>query len=113
MNRFITFVVADEQATASILINVTQIAELGDLWDSDTLKSVAETLDSASNDANVGEIKGNRMYYDNDYMVQRGSGYVSTLRMFSTRTVTGECTNSQNVSSSRPTCRMLSVDISS
>lgn len=55
------------------------------------------------------------MFYANDYMVstdtsredsdpnypsqvQRGEGYVTTLRMFSSRTQNTECVNSQNVS---------------
>jgi len=55
------------------------------------------------------------MFYANDYMVgdqgsqchhsgfltwfqiHRGSGYVSTLKMYSTRTKNTECLNSQNV----------------
>jgi hypothetical protein len=65
-------------------------------------------------DANSGSFDGNRMFFDNDYMVReggttsrdqlisspqvhRGPGYVSTLKMLSTRTFTSECLNSQNV----------------
>ncbi|KAG6902878.1 hypothetical protein C0995_010047 [Termitomyces sp. Mi166 len=47
-------------------------------------------------DANAGALQGNRMFYANDYMVQRGNGYVTTLRMYSNRTQNTECTNSQN-----------------
>jgi len=36
------------------------------------------------------------MFYANDYMVHRGSNYVSTLKMYSNRTRNTECTNSQN-----------------
>ncbi|KAG5716027.1 Chondroitinase-AC, partial [Termitomyces sp. T112] len=36
------------------------------------------------------------MFYANDYTVQRGNGYVTTLRMYSNRTQNTECTNSQN-----------------
>lgn len=36
------------------------------------------------------------MFYANDYMVHRGSNYVSTLKMYSNRTINTECTNSQN-----------------
>ena len=66
-------------------------------------------------DANAGQLNGTRHYYSNDYMarsgnylivvytdvyfqVRRGPGYVSTLKMYSTRTRNSECTNSQNVS---------------
>ncbi|KAI0662798.1 galactose mutarotase-like protein [Cubamyces menziesii] len=96
LNRFISFPVVDDQATGSIKINISQIQELGQLWDSDVLQSVYQSLAEPSNDANAGPINGNRMFYANDYMVQRGSGYVTTLKMYSNRTKNGECTNSQN-----------------
>ncbi|KAH9898428.1 galactose mutarotase-like protein [Cubamyces lactineus] len=96
LNRFISFPVVDDQATGSIKINISQIQDLGQLWDSDVLQSVYQSLAEPSNDANAGTISGNRMFYANDYMVQRGSGYVTTLKMYSTRTKNGECTNSQN-----------------
>ncbi|KAH9935095.1 polysaccharide lyase family 8 protein [Epithele typhae] len=98
--RMITFAVADEQATSSILINTTLLGELGQLWDSDIISSAAIQLTSDTDDANVGFVKGNRMFYNNDYMVHRGDAYVSTLRMFSSRTANTECTNNQNVGSS-------------
>ncbi|KAI0365220.1 galactose mutarotase-like protein [Pilatotrama ljubarskyi] len=96
LNRFISFPVVDNQATASININITEIQELGKLWNSSVLQSVSQSLARPSKDANAGNITGNRMFYANDYMVQRGSGYVTTLKMYSTRTKNGECTNSQN-----------------
>jgi len=37
------------------------------------------------------------MFYTNDYMIQRGQGYVTTIRMYSNRTKNTECLNSQNV----------------
>ena len=58
------------RATGSIKINISQIEELGTLWDSDTLQSVYQSLVSSSEDANAGQIQGNRMFYDNDYMVR-------------------------------------------
>ncbi|EIW64697.1 galactose mutarotase-like protein [Trametes versicolor FP-101664 SS1] len=96
LNRFISFPVSDQQATGSININVTEIQELGELWDSDILQTVSQSLAQGSKDANAGSIVGNRMFYANDYMVQRGPGYVSTLRMYSKRTLNGECTNAEN-----------------
>ncbi|EJF60682.1 polysaccharide lyase family 8 protein [Dichomitus squalens LYAD-421 SS1] len=94
--RFITFPVSDNQATASLKINISQIQELGNLWGSETIQSVYNSLAVNSWTANSGDIIGNRMFYDNDYMVQRGRGYVSTLRMYSARTSNTECVNSQN-----------------
>ncbi|KAI8995602.1 galactose mutarotase-like protein [Trametes punicea] len=96
LNRFISFPVVDDQATGSIKINISQIDQLGELWDSNVLESVYQSLAESTDDANAGKIIGNRMFYANDYMVQRGPGYVTTLKMYSTRTKNGECTNSQN-----------------
>ena len=56
------------RATGSININISQIQELGDLWDSDALEDVYESLASGSDDANAGDIVGNRMFFANDYM---------------------------------------------
>ena len=50
-------------------MNVSMIGELGQLWGSEKLQNIASGLESSSTDANVGEIKGNRMFYANDYMV--------------------------------------------
>ncbi|KAH9935151.1 polysaccharide lyase family 8 protein [Epithele typhae] len=94
--RMISFAVSDGETTASISINTTLLGELGQLWGSDVISSAATQLTSSAKDANVGSLKGNRMFYNNDYMVQRGSGYVSTLRMYSSRTLNTECTNDQN-----------------
>ncbi|TFK57256.1 polysaccharide lyase family 8 protein [Heliocybe sulcata] len=94
--RFISFPVADSQATASINLNLSQILELGQAWDSSILQNVANSLSHNTSDANAGKLYGNRMFYNNDYMVHRGLGYVTTLKMFSTRSKNTECTNSQN-----------------
>ncbi|EKM61018.1 polysaccharide lyase family 8 protein [Phanerochaete carnosa HHB-10118-sp] len=96
LGRFISFPVADQQATGSININITEVQQLGEEWDSDTLITVYGRLASPSNDANVGELTGNRMFFANDYMVQRGSGYVTTVKMYSNRTKNSECLNDQN-----------------
>ncbi|KAI0724522.1 polysaccharide lyase family 8 protein [Cerioporus squamosus] len=96
LNRMISFAVADDQATGSIQVNVSRIQQLGDEWNSDKLKSVGESLSESSSSANSGNLVGNRMFYANDYMVQRGPGYVSSLKMYSSRTLNTECTNSQN-----------------
>ncbi|KAF9531953.1 polysaccharide lyase family 8 protein [Crepidotus variabilis] len=94
--RFISFPAIDGQATANIKLNLSEILELGKLWSSDTLTNFATTLDHVDTTANAGNLLGNRMFYTNDYMVHRGSNYVTTLKMFSSRTKNTECTNSQN-----------------
>ncbi|KAI0757018.1 galactose mutarotase-like protein [Daedaleopsis nitida] len=96
LNRFITFPVADDQATGSIHINIDRVKQLGDLWGSQTLQSAFASLNGSGSDANSGNLTGNRMFYTNDYMVQRGGGYVTTLKMFSSRTPNSECINDQN-----------------
>ncbi|TCD71496.1 hypothetical protein EIP91_008877 [Steccherinum ochraceum] len=96
LGRFISFPVADDQATGSIKINITQIQDLGDAWNSDVLKSAYANLSKNTTDANVGTLAGNRMFFDNDYMVQRGPGYVTSVRMYSNRTKNTECLNNQN-----------------
>ena len=92
----ISFPVADNQPTASISTNLTQVQQLGNSWNSATLKAFASSLSAPPSNANAGSLTGNRMFYANDYMVHRGSSYVTTLRMFSTRTLSTECRNSQN-----------------
>ncbi|KAH9910837.1 polysaccharide lyase family 8 protein [Epithele typhae] len=96
LGRMLTFTVKDEQASAGLLINTTWINELGQFWNSDALNGAFSALSANTTDANVGGVKGNRMFYANDYMVHRGPGYVSTLRMYSSRTLNTECLNNQN-----------------
>ncbi|KAH8988956.1 polysaccharide lyase family 8 protein [Lactarius akahatsu] len=94
--RFISFPVIDAQATGSLNLNLSEILQLGELWGSNTMIEVYNNLVKPTQDANSGRIIGNRMFYNNDYMVQRGKGYVSTLKMYSTRTKNTECVNLQN-----------------
>ncbi|KAG6857590.1 hypothetical protein H0H87_000189 [Tephrocybe sp. NHM501043] len=96
LGRFISFPVIDDQATGSIQINLTQVLELGDQWSSDPLNNFAKSLSGKVKNANAGNLQGNRMFFTNDYMVHRGDNYVTTLKMFSTRSKNTECTNSQN-----------------
>lgn len=96
LGRFISFAVADEQATASININLTQVEVLGELWSSSNLTTFAQQLSKNTTNANAGFLKGNRMFFANDYMVHRGENYVSTLKMYSSRTRNSECLNTQN-----------------
>ena len=43
------------------------------MWNSDAIidlgNTLGNTLNSSWDDANVGDIRGNRMFYTNDYMV--------------------------------------------
>ncbi|TFK41123.1 polysaccharide lyase family 8 protein [Crucibulum laeve] len=87
LGRIISLPTVDNQATANLKTNLTQIQVLGQLWDSAEILNVFNTLSLQTEDANVGPLQGNRMFYTNDYMVHRGNGY---------RTQNTECTNSQN-----------------
>ncbi|KAF9563105.1 polysaccharide lyase family 8 protein [Agrocybe pediades] len=96
LGRFISFPVVDNQATGSIHLNLTEIGQLGQQWGSETLINFSNSLSANVSTANAGNLVGNRMFYANDYMVQRGKNYVTTVKMFSSRTQNTECTNSQN-----------------
>ncbi|KAG6879694.1 hypothetical protein C0992_012541 [Termitomyces sp. T32_za158] len=96
LGRFISFPVIDAQATGSIHLNLTQVLELGQTWSSGSLVTFAESLSQTVTNANAGSLKGNRMFFTNDYMVHRGSNYVTSVKMYSSRTKNTECTNSQN-----------------
>jgi hypothetical protein len=51
-------------------MNITQIEVLGEEWDSDIITSVYDSLTQNTTNANSGTILGNRMFFDNDYMVR-------------------------------------------
>ncbi|KAJ7597075.1 polysaccharide lyase family 8 protein [Mycena floridula] len=97
LGRFLTFPVVDNQPSAYIGIDLDKVAALGQAWGSRALVDFAAALSGpqASN-ANAGDLQGNRLFYSNDYMIHRGTNYVYTLKMTSTRTQNSECTNSEN-----------------
>ncbi|KAI9456630.1 polysaccharide lyase family 8 protein [Russula earlei] len=94
--RFISFPVIDSQATSGLNLNLSEILQLGEQWAMPSIVQVYNNLVEPTSDANAGRLIGNRNFYSNDYMVQRGPGYVMTLKMYSTRTSNTECVNSQN-----------------
>ena len=61
------------RATGSININITELLVLGDDWNSETLTGAYGILSSNSTSANVGDMVGNRVFYDNDYMASNTS----------------------------------------
>ncbi|EGO20045.1 polysaccharide lyase family 8 protein [Serpula lacrymans var. lacrymans S7.9] len=69
---------------------------LGEEWQSDELQQVYTNLIVNTSDANSGALQGNRMFYSSDYMVQRGGGYVTTLKMKAKRIGNSECVNAQS-----------------
>ncbi|KAF8078588.1 polysaccharide lyase family 8 protein [Lyophyllum atratum] len=96
LGRIISLPVSANQATANLKMNLTQIQILGQQWGSSVITQVYNNLILSTTDANSGGLNGNRMFYANDYLVQRGEGYVTSLKMYSKRTQNTECTNSQN-----------------
>ncbi|KAI0741691.1 polysaccharide lyase family 8 protein [Daedaleopsis nitida] len=96
IGRFMTDPVADDHASSGIKTNLTQLQVLGELWKSDVISSAYEMLSTNTTSANSGNIIGNRIFYANDYVVQRGPGYVTSLRMYSKRTQNTECTAEAN-----------------
>ncbi|KAI1797852.1 polysaccharide lyase family 8 protein [Ganoderma leucocontextum] len=96
LGRLLTDPVADNHASSGIKTNLTQVQTLGGLWNSSTLQNVYDNLSMNTTSANSGNLTGNRMFYANDYAVQRGPGYVTSLRMYSNRTQNTECTDEAN-----------------
>jgi hypothetical protein len=106
------------RADANIMMNVTQVGALGEAWNSSSLSEYASSLSSSPSSANAGNLVGNRLFWSNDYMVRlrlvplgrrsvrvqvhRGSNYVTTLKMYSSRTNNTEDINSQNVRAPHP-----------
>ncbi|KAI0361658.1 polysaccharide lyase family 8 protein [Trametes cingulata] len=96
LGRLMTDPVIDNHSSASIKTNLTQLQVLGQEWGSDVILNVFNNLSLNTTTANSGNLVGNRVFYANDYAVQRGPGYVTTLRMYSTRTQNTECTDEAN-----------------
>ncbi|KAI8995601.1 polysaccharide lyase family 8 protein [Trametes punicea] len=96
LGRLMTDPVADNHETANIKTNLTQLQVLAQEWGSDIILNVFNNLSLNTTTANSGNITGNRVFYANDYAVQRGPGYVTTLRMYSNRTQNTECTDDAN-----------------
>ncbi|VDC01511.1 unnamed protein product [Peniophora sp. CBMAI 1063] len=96
VGRMISFPTDDNQATAGLKINLTEVLTLGELWNSQALQDVYNGLEKEVSSANAGGLQGLRVFQSNDYVVQRGKNYVTTLKMYSDRTLNTECTNAQN-----------------
>lgn len=57
------------RATGSLNLNLSEILQLGQLWNSPTIVQVYNSLIEPTKDANAGNLTGNRIFYNNDYMV--------------------------------------------
>ncbi|KAG9018585.1 hypothetical protein FRB90_011307 [Tulasnella sp. 427] len=89
-------ILGDYRATSGLGLDFKKVQDLGQQWaDSPMTKVSAAVLSDGT--SNTGNLVGNRMFYSNDYMVQRGKNYVTTLKMLSSRSLNTECLNSQNL----------------
>lgn len=57
------------RATGSLNLNLSEVLQLGQLWNSSTMIQVYHNLIEHTVDANAGSLIGNRNFYNNDYMV--------------------------------------------
>lgn len=62
--------IASTTSSNLLLVNITQIQDLGNEWNSDVLKNAYANLSKNTTNANVGSFTGNKMFYANDYMVR-------------------------------------------
>ncbi|KAF8643576.1 hypothetical protein AX16_008964 [Volvariella volvacea WC 439] len=96
IGRFLVFPVSDNQPTRYISMNLTKVRELGQLWGNEALTNFANGYLQPANNPNANGLVGNNMFFTNDYMVHRGRNYITTVKMWSTRTKHSECVNSAN-----------------
>ncbi|KAG0170706.1 hypothetical protein DFQ28_001674 [Apophysomyces sp. BC1034] len=98
IGRMISFAAHDMQASDGVAINLTQIEEGTISWDNATFyKQLVHRLTAQGmKRANQGPLIGTRYFFNSDYMVHRGNGFVVTLKMFSKRTTNAECINNQD-----------------
>ncbi|KAG9018586.1 hypothetical protein FRB90_011309 [Tulasnella sp. 427] len=87
-----------KRATANLKLNLSLVQDLGEMWGESNITHAMNCLlkNEKWPNANANDLIGNRMFWSNDYMVHRGTNYVSSLKMVSTRTTNTECLNGQN-----------------
>ncbi|CAE6426936.1 unnamed protein product [Rhizoctonia solani] len=97
IGRFVVYPIADKtRASAGLQMTLGDVQELGNAWNQKDLIEFGASLTGADdNTANAGKLIGNRMFWNSDYMVHRTEQTVTTVKMLSTRTTTGECSNSE------------------
>jgi hypothetical protein len=57
------------RATSGLKLNLSAILQLGKLWGSTSMIQAYNNFIEPTNDANAGNLVGNRNFYNNDYMV--------------------------------------------
>ncbi|KAI7902961.1 galactose mutarotase-like domain-containing protein [Cokeromyces recurvatus] len=98
IGRMVSFKYSDKQASGGVAINFDSVAESAEGWSKQgVIDSIVNRLESPSTgDANQGDLVGTRYFYNADYMIHRAPNYVTTMKMYSSRTVNSECLNNQN-----------------
>ncbi|KAL5637688.1 hypothetical protein ACGC1H_002078 [Rhizoctonia solani] len=98
IGRYISYPIADtSRASAGLQMALDQVRELGNGWNQKDLIDFGNSLTGANdNTSNSGKLTGSRMFWNSDYMVHRTGQTVTTVKMLSSRTATGECTNSES-----------------
>lgn len=97
IGRMVSFKYSDNQASGGVAINVDKIIESADDWiEEEKMDKITDRLVSTPENANQGNLVGTRYFYDADYLVHRAPNYITTLKMYSSRTVNSECVNTQN-----------------
>ena len=57
------------RATSGLNLNLSKILQVGKLWGSTSMIQAYNNFVELTNDANAGNLVGNRIFYNNDYMV--------------------------------------------
>ncbi|KAI8065690.1 galactose mutarotase-like domain-containing protein [Gongronella butleri] len=79
-------------------VNIGQYSNATSTWlQYPALSASAKRLQTTGSTANPGQLNGNRMFWEADYMIMRRDNYVVSLKMFSSRIRNTECVNAQNI----------------
>ncbi|GAA5809430.1 hypothetical protein MFLAVUS_002838 [Mucor flavus] len=98
IGRMVSFRYSDGQASGGVAIDISKISEGSEGWETESkIDAITDRLNAPhTEDANQGDLVGTRYFYNADYMVHRAPDYVTTMKMYSSRTINSECLNTQN-----------------
>ncbi|KAI8059771.1 galactose mutarotase-like domain-containing protein [Thamnidium elegans] len=98
IGRMVSFRHSDGQASGGVAIDISKISRGSEGWLTESkIDAITDRLNAPhTGDANQGDLVGTRYFYNADYMVHRAPNYVTTMKMYSSRTINSECLNVQN-----------------
>ncbi|KAI7894163.1 galactose mutarotase-like domain-containing protein [Mucor mucedo] len=98
IGRMVSFKYSDKQASGGVAIDFNKVEKTSQGWDTEeSFDAITDRLNAPHvDDANQGDLVGTRYFYNADYMVHRAPNYITTLKMYSSRTINSECLNAQN-----------------